>query len=100
MKKLAYENVYVLQPFNGWVKAHVRGIFSTLDDVFDYFGEDVTISDEHETIIGREALKKFVFGDDCSGTVIKVTTDASNFGGLLNIDGHSDYYYVSVARFY
>lgn len=100
MKKLAYENVYVLQPFNGWVKAPVRGIFPTIDDVFDYFGEDVIISNEHETIIGREALKKFVFGDDCSGAVIKVTTDAFNLGDLSNIDGHADYYYVSTARFY
>ena len=100
MKKLAYENVYVLQPFNGWVKAHVRGIFSSIDEVFDYFGEDVIISDEHETIIGREALKKFVFGDDCSGTVIKVATAAFDINGLMHIDGHADYYYVSTARFY
>lgn len=102
MKKRKVKSyVYVLRPFNGWVKSDIKGIFATIDDVFDYFGDNATISDEHETIFGRENLKELVFEGNCDGAVIKVITETLAFGSLNNyIVSDMDYYYVSLEKFF
>lgn len=99
MKK-AKSYVYVLRPFNGWVTSNIKGVFATIDDVFNYFGYDVIISDAHETIIGRENLKELVFEGNCGGAVIKVTTPAFSIGGLMEFPSRARYYYVSLEKFF
>lgn len=97
----AATTVYVLRPFKGCIKSDIKGVFANIDDMFDYFGEDVTISDEFENIVGREALKSAIFDGGCDGAVIKVTADACSLaGGLIEIAGSEDYYYVSQERFF